>query len=154
MMQRRVAIVLGRPPDLPLEQEIHLQQIAIRHALEPVEVSYVRAAEPHGRQLGEHLFCLGAANVVFDQRNLDEDVVGLAQDLLAAFEDIKFRALGVDLDEVEPPATEDVVDSDLVDLLSEHHLVAVERRVLAIERAAGRLQPLLGEEQLRPPWLR
>ena len=51
----------------PLEQEVHLQQIAVLHARKPVKFGDFRAVEAHGIQLRKHRFGAGAADVVFDQ---------------------------------------------------------------------------------------
>src|SRR6476660_7370981 len=73
----------------------------------------------------------------------------MAKHGLPAAKDIKFRSLCIDFDKIEPPPFEQIVDSNLVDFLIHDNLVAVKGRVLAVERTAGRLQPLLGQEQLR-----
>jgi hypothetical protein len=130
----------------PLEQEIHLQQIAVFHARKPVKFGDFRAVKSHAIQLRKHRFGTGAADVVFDQRDFDENVVGMAQDGFPAAKDIQLRALGVDLYEIEPPALEQIIEPDLVDLPFYNHVVPEEGRVLAIKRTACRLQPLLCQE--------
>ena len=73
----------------------------------------------------------------------------MAKHGLPTAKDIKFRSLRIDLDKIEPPPFEQIVDSNLVDLPFHDNLVTEKGRVLAVERTAGRLQPLLGQEQLR-----
>src|SRR5258708_1761379 len=76
----------------------------------------------------------------------------MAKHGLPTAKDIKFRSLRIDLNKIEPPPFEQIVDSNLVDLAFHDNLVAEKGCVLAIERTAGRLQPLLGQEQLRAAW--
>ena len=125
-----------------------MQQAAVLHPAQAVEVGHVHRREAHRRQLGEHGLRRRRAGVVVDQRDLDQDVVRLAKNRLAAAQHIQFRALGVDLDEVEAATSEEVVHADLGHRLADRHLVAEEVGILAIDRGAGRLQPFLGQEQL------
>src|SRR5258706_8190793 len=114
-----------------------------------MKVGDFRAVEPHGCKLQKHRLGAGTANIIFDERYFDEDVVGMAKHGLPAAKDIKFRSLRIDLDEVEVSPSEQIVDSNLVNLTLHDNLVAEKWRVLAVERTAGGLQPLLGQEQLR-----
>ena len=54
------------------------------HAGQPVKFRDVGAVEAQSRQLREHGLGARAADIVFDQRNLDQNVVGLRENFGAA----------------------------------------------------------------------
>jgi hypothetical protein len=123
VVERSIAEVLRGARGQPLKQKIHLQKVAVLDAVEPMKLGRFAAAKAHGGQLREHLLGPGAAAIEVDERYFHENIVGLRQDGATADQNVQFRALGVDLDEVELAAGKDIVQPNGLDLDLEQHLV-------------------------------
>jgi hypothetical protein len=137
MKKGRVAKILTGSRSNTFKKEIHLQQLPITDIAQPMKFYRVNAAKPHLVKLCEDRFGGRTPLIEFDQRNLNQDVVGLAQYGFAPAQYVQFRTLRIYLDEIEALSGKKVINPRLLHGMGRNNFIAEIMRIFPIKRCAG-----------------